>query len=357
MTKTHQSQTKPLLIVTAVSGLALGLLSGFSWFWWSWASAPMSHAASAPSKTIQIPHGTSIDQIGRELEAAGLIRSAKAWNLRIRWLSFNQKEGNVQAGTYKISPNQSLDQVVARIWGGDVVQESLTLPEGWSLRRMAQEFEAKGMFPAQDFLTASQKIPYQTFPWLPPNLPHLEGFLYPDTYKLPSGQATPEQVIEQMLRQFEAVALPIYQQHPSKSSLSLLEWVTLSSIVEKEAVIASERPLIAGVFLRRLQLGMPLGADPTVEYALNIQQTPDKPLTYQQVKVKSPYNTYLNSGLPPTPISNPGVESLKAVLTPEKTSYLYFVARYDGSHIFSKTLNAHESAQRDVHRQRKSERS
>ncbi len=128
--------------------------------------------------------------------------------------------------------------------------------------------------------------------------------------------------------------------------------MTLASIVEKEAVVGSERPLIAGVFFSRLQKGMRLESDPTVEYALGIRQTADQPLTFAQVKTVSPYNTYLNPGLPPGPIASPGLASLKATLAPEKTDYLFFVARYDGTHVFSRTLQEHEAAVTKIRKQR-----
>ena len=196
-------------------------------------------------------------------------------------------------------------------------------------------------------MAATQQIPLEDFPWLPNNLPHLEGFLYPDTYQIPTETITPEAIIAVMLSRFESVALPVYE--AAASDFSLLEWVTLASIVEKEAVIADERSEIAAVFNRRLEEGIPLGADPTVEYGLGIRQTPENPLTYAQVQTASPYNTYINVGLTPTPISSPGIASLEASLAPPGTEYLYFVARYDGTHVFSRTLAEHEAAQGAIH--------
>jgi UPF0755 protein len=159
-----------------------------------------------------------------------------------------------------------------------------------------------------------------------------------------------------MVRQFEQVALPLYQQQkqtsPVAQKLSLLEWVTLSSIVEKESVIAQERPLIAGVFWNRLQQNIALGSDPTVEYGLGIRQTAEQPLTYAQVNTPSPYNTYVNVGLPPGPIASPASASFKATLKPTRTDYLYFVARYDGTHVFSRTLAEHLAAQDRIHDRR-----
>ena len=153
-----------------------------------------------------------------------------------------------------------------------------------------------------------------------------------------------------MLTQFQQDALPVYQQ--AQTQLSLLEWVTLASIVEKESVVGKERRLIAGVFTARLQRGMRLESDPTVEYALGIKQTADRPLTYKQVGTPAPHNTYVNAGLPPTPIASPGLASLKATLNPESTEYLFFVARYDGTHVFSKTLSEHVAATKRIRRER-----
>ena len=233
------------------------------------------------------------------------------------------------------------------------MQLSFTIPEGWSLQDMASYFEAQGFFPAKDFLAAASQVPYGYYPWLPSGLPHLEGFLYPDTYQIEGDRVNAEAVVKQMLSRFEQVALPLYQKDQKQTKLDLKDWVTLASIVEKEAVIASERKRIAGVFSKRLQQRMNLGADPTVEYALGIRQTREKPLTFKQVETPSPYNTYINPGLPPTPIAAPGIASLEAALYPEDTEYLYFMARYDGTHIFSKTAAEHEAAIAQVDKQQR----
>ncbi|HTL88098.1 MAG TPA: endolytic transglycosylase MltG [Leptolyngbya sp.] len=333
-------------------GAAFGLSAWRVQSWWSFASSPVTSQAAADQGKrvmIQIPPGTSAQQIGEELAAAGLIRSAKAWEVWARWLMWKKPDGGFQAGSYDLSTGETLQSIAEKIWTGQVAQRSFTIPEGWSLKQMANYFEKQGFFRAQDFLAAANQVPYANYPWLPPNLPFLEGFLYPDTYQIEAGtDVTPKQVVKQMLNRFEQVALPIYNQNRSKTSLSLLQWVTLASIVEKEAVIPSERDRISGVFHNRLKKNMTLGSDPTVEYALGVQQTPENPLTYAQVATPSPYNTYITPGLPPTPIASPGIASLKAALTPEATDYLYFVARYDGSHVFSRTLAEHESAQSKI---------
>lgn len=333
--------------------IALGVATWASWDWWNRVSAPSQSQAIANTKAVQIriPPGTASQQIGQQLEAAGLIRSSEAWDLWARWLQWQDAKGGFQAGTYQISPTVPLSEIADKIWHGRVVLQSFTIPEGWSLRQMAAYFEEQGFFPATEFLAAASQIPREEFEWLPADLPHLEGFLYPDTYKTNSDRITAQDVVQQMLRQFEQVALPLYQQGKNQTSLNLKQWVTLASIVEKEAVVPQERARIAGVFSARLRQGVPLGADPTVEYALNIRQTAAQPLTYEQVNTPSPYNTYRNSGLPPTPIASPGVASLKAALYPEDTPYLYFVARYDGTHVFSRTLAEHNAAQAAIRKQ------
>ncbi len=327
-----------------------GLVAGQSWAWWSWAKSPVL-ASEGPTKEesfveINIPSGTAANQVGQMLETSGLIRSTTAWKLLNKWKSFRGEGNGVQAGSYVISPSQSLGEIARTIWEGDVVQTSFTIPEGWNREKMAALFEDEGLTTADEFLAATEKIPYDRYPWLPKGIPHLEGFLYPDTYQIDSGEVSAEQLVDIMLQRFEKVALPVYQGQPS--DYSLLDWVTLSSIVEKEAVVPEEREQIASVFARRLKEGITLGSDPTVEYGLGIVQTPENPLTYAQVETPNPYNTYINAGLTPTPIASPGIASLKASVAPAPTEFLYFVARYDGTHVFSRTLGDHESAQGNI---------
>jgi len=338
--------------------VTLGLCAWAGWSWWSSVSAPSQLAAPpTPNETkattvlFQIQPGTATQEIGRDLEAAKLIRSATAWDLWARWLQWQEPKGGFKAGTYHLSPTQPLSVIAEKIWNGQVVQRSFTIPEGWSLQQMAAYFAEQGFFSATDFLAAASQIDRNQYPWLPADLPHLEGFLYPDTYKLNGDRVTPQVVVQQMLNQFQQVALPVYQQGRNQTDLNLRQWVTLASIIEKEAVVPHERSRIAGVFSSRLQQGLPLGSDPTVEYFLGIRQTAAQPLTFAQVKTPSPYNTYLNPGLPPTPIASPGLASLKAALYPENTPYLYFVARYDGTHVFSRTLAEHEAAQAAIRKQ------
>jgi UPF0755 protein len=286
--------------------------------------------------------------IAQELESAGVIRSSLALRLWVTWQSLRSNESvALRAGTYDFATNQSLPEVVSQIQTAKSSEVRFTIPEGWSIAQMADLFEKQGFFAAKDFVASAQRVSPRRRNWIPEDVPSLEGFLFPDTYQILPSEATPDRIIDLMLDRFEQVALPVYQENQSgkpKVKVSLKDWVTLASIVEKEAVIESERRIISGVFWNRIRKNMRLESDPTVEYGLNIKQTPENPLTLEQVRTDSPYNTYLNEGLPLGAISSVGLASLKATLDPATTDYLFFVAKFDGSHVFSRSLEEHEKA-------------
>ncbi len=335
-----------------LQAMALLLVLTTTLAYWQWQQWLQPVGGSAPVQVV-IAAGSTGRSIGQQLYQAGVIRSSLAWHL---WSRTFGRDWIFQAGTYLLDPNQDMLTLANQLRQGKVLQARLTIPEGWQIEQIAAALAERNWLEAETFIAAAQVIP--PLEWLPKNLSSLEGYLFPDTYLFPVEQvqgSLPDRekaqlVINAMLQRFQAVALPLFEQHPTP--LSLHEWVTLASIVEREAVVPEERPLIAGVFLNRLKRGMPLAADPTVEYALKIRQTPDRPLTWAQVRTPSPYNTYLNPGLPPGPIANPGLASLVAVLQPQETEFLYFVARHDGTHVFSKTLAEHEAAQRQIMQER-----
>ncbi|MGQ9864702.1 MAG: endolytic transglycosylase MltG [Pseudanabaenaceae cyanobacterium] len=327
----------------------LGLGWGSSLWWLQVSAAPyQDQDGDPPILRFAVPAGASLSAIARELEAAGAIRSALALRLWLEWQSRVAGRPQIlQAGTYDLSLGWSLAEVVAAMQQSRADEVRVTIPEGWNLQNMGQYFAAQGLFSDEAFQAAVRDPQiWRRYTWLPANLSSLEGYLFPDTYHLAVANLTPAVAIDAMLRRFEEVALPLYRDYQQRNAnpLGLHEWVTLASIVEKEAVLASERRTIAGVFTERLRRGMRLEADPTVEYALGIRQTKEQPLTLAQVRTESPYNTYLVTGLPPGPIAAPGKASLAATADPEPTEYLYFMARYDGSHIFSRTLAEHERA-------------
>lgn len=358
MTTRNKKQPRPQsttsnrsqVLVTAIPA-ATGILLLLGWAGWRSLTAPVATSDEATPVQFTVESGISGNQIGAELAQADLIKSTKGWKVWTKLKQATDSSGDFKAGTYLVSPNQSLSEIANKIWSGEIMLTSFTIPEGWSTVQMGEYFESQGYFTAEEFEQAVTTIPYEQYPWLPEDLPILEGFLYPDTYKISSDRLSdPQAVVNAMLDRFEQIALPVYQ--AAQPEMSLLDWVSLSSIVEKEAVVGDERTLIAGVFTARLDRGMRLESDPTVEYGLGIRQTADQPLTYAQVGTPSPYNTYMNTGLPPTPIAAPGIASLEATLNPENTDYLFFVARYDGTHVFSETLSEHEAATREIRRQR-----
>ena len=350
--KYKQISDQKQIIAAKVVSVAVGVILLLGWAGWRGLTAPVVKKSNEAQKVqFTVKPGVSGNQIGTELAQAGLIKSTNGWKIWTKFKQATDSSGGFKAGTYLVSPEESLAEIADKIWSGEIMQTKFTIPEGWSTMQMGKYFESQGYFSAAEFETAVTTIPHQQYPWLPQDLPILEGFLYPDTYKISSDLiSNPEAIVNTMLDRFEQVALPVYE--AAKPDMSLLDWVTLSSIVEKEAVIGNERPLIAGVFTARLNQGMKLESDPTVEYGLGIRQTADQPLTFAQVRTPSPYNTYMNTGLTPTPIASPGIASLKATLNPQSTDYLFFVARYDGTHVFSETLSEHEAATRAIRRQR-----
>lgn len=351
--KTTRQKNRASLAAKAIPA-TVGVLLLLGWAGWRGLTAPVEVKSQEDTeKQVQftVESGVAGNQIGAQLAQQGLIKSTNGWKVWTKLKQATDSDGGFKAGTYLVSPQESLSDIAGKIWDGQIMQVRLTIPEGWSTKQMAAYFESQGYFSAEEFENAVQEIPYDKYPWLPQDLPILEGFLYPDTYKISSDRTSnPQAIIYTMLDRFEQVALPVYE--AENPDMSLLDWVSLASIVEKESVVGEERRLIAGVFTARLEQGMRLESDPTVEYGLGIRQTADQPLTYAQVGTPSPYNTYMNTGLTPTPIASPGVASLKATLNPENTDYLFFVARYDGTHVFSETLREHEAATREIRRQR-----
>ncbi len=226
---------------------------------------------------------------------------------------------------------------------------SATFPEGSSIYKMGEILNAGGYLSSEAF----QEYAYQEaepewmvkYPYLAQiPIKSLEGYLYPDTYIF-SRYMSARRLALVMIRRFDEVVIPFWATAQSDTKLSLHQIVTLASIIEKEAEKPEERPIIASVYLNRLRIGMKLDADPTVKYAL---EDPHKKVYLNDLKVKSPYNTYRNPGLPPGPICSPSLDSIKAAVYPAKTNYLYFVANKNGSHIFSATWEEHQKARAKV---------
>ncbi len=291
--------------------------------------------------TVTIRRGSSLQEIGELLEQKKLIKSK---NFFIFYARLKGKERQIQAGEYQISDTWPLGRILAQIAGGRVVIHRVTIPEGYTVAQIEELLVRKGIADRVRLREALNSGNF-TFSFLSGTLSgpqRLEGFLFPATYEFPAG-LTEQEILTIMLQRFQKAFTPELQHRAQVMGLSIREVVTLASLVEREARLEAERPIIAAVFLNRLRRGMRLESCATIQYILGRQK---ERLTYQDLRIPSPYNTYLHEGLPPGPICNPGLASVKAVLYPAEVDYLYFVARGDGSHYFSRTLGEHQTAAR-----------
>lgn len=284
---------------------------------------------------IEIPKGTSFKTVAAMLVDNNIINSEWKFNILSKLEEFDK---NVRAGEFELHTAMTPRQVMETIRSGKVYMHRVTIPEGYTLKQIAAKVQEANLGSIDKFmeLTHDSKllqkydIPAET----------MEGYLYPDTYYFSKG--TSEQAImERMLRQMQTRITPEMRKKAEDMGMTLHEVLTLASIVEKETGKAAERPLIASVFHNRLARGMRLESDPTAVYGVDLM---GGSVTASHVRVESPYNTYKISGLPPTPIANPGIDAIKAVLNPADTKYFFFVAKGDGGHVFSVTYEQHLKA-------------
>ena len=278
---------------------------------------------------VQIPAGSSTLRIARQLEEAGVLRSRYEFYV-LRWFRY----GVLKAGEYKFDHAAPALDVYDRIARGDVYTVALTVPEGANIFDIATKVEEAGLGSKQDFVRAAMGN-VNLVSDFDPSAKSLEGYLFPNTYRF-SPSISPAQMIAVMVRQFRAAAEQIGLNHDVR------QVVTLASIVEHETALDSERPLVASVYANRLQKKMPLAADPSIIYGLQLENRWRGAIYESDLKRDTAYNTYVHAGLPPSPIDNPGLPSLKAALNPAQTDYLYFVAAGNnpqGKSVFSATLD------------------
>ena len=293
---------------------------------------------------VTIPAGTGTTGIAARLEQAGVIRSRYAFDAYRR-----VAKGTLHAGVYRFDHPAPLAEVYSRIAKGDVYTLTLVVPEGFNLFDIAAAVEAAKLGKAADFLAAAQANT-SLIADLSPNAKSLEGFLFPDTYKF-SPFATQTQMLLAMVKRFRQVAAQLKLITPDgKPTEDLNRTITMASLIEKEVHIDSERPLVAGVFINRLAINMPLATDPSVTYAALLNGRWRGTIYQSDLAFESPYNTYRHAGLPPGPIANPGVAAIKAAMNPTHTDYLYFVADASGNTRFSVDLKEH-AAQVQAYRQ------
>jgi len=308
--------------------------------------APPAGLTPSSSQTVllTVREGESVRDVGERLEKEGVVSSAILFRIMVALEGY---EGQLKAGDYEFEKGMPTVQVIDRLRKGITSPLVVTIREGMRAEEIADLMQSKGVVSRQSFLEAIQSSYDFAFLLNKPVRANLEGYLFPDTYFF--GRTTSvEDAVKQMLENFDTKFSQDLRQEAANLGLSVHTVVTLASIVEREAQVPEERPIIAGVFLRRLRLGIPLEADPTVQYAVGNDPASvaefgywKKELSQQDLEVDSPYNTYRRMGLPPGPIANPGLASIEAVVRPAQTNYLYFVAKPDGSHAFAETLEEH----------------
>ena len=288
-------------------------------------------------RDVSFPPGSGIRKLATELKSGGIIRSSWHFILVTR---LRGDAHRLKAGDYRFNDGMTPDVILKKLVTGDVDYLKFSLPEGYSIHQIAELLEQKGYFKQVVFLGKCRDTALLSRLGL--GEPSVEGYLYPATYNLSRG-GSEEQLISQMVAQFEKKYAELTAGGGGVGGLSRHAVVTLASLIEKEAISAEEKPLIASVFHNRLRIGMPLQSDPTAVYG--VRAFAGK-VTRADIERPSPYNTYLIQGLPPGPMGNPGAEALEAALHPAVTQYLYFVARQDGTHQFSRTLEEHNRAVR-----------
>ncbi|MEX0749247.1 MAG: endolytic transglycosylase MltG [Dehalococcoidia bacterium] len=292
-----------------------------------------------------VNEGDSAAAIGDELEAQGIVRSALLFEVLV---ALNGVGSDLEAGEYELDRGMTAIEVVHRIAEGKTASRVLTVPEGLRIEEIGELLEVNGITTKDAFLAALVKSEYSE-PFLQQiATDDLQGYVFPAGYEF-GRSTTAEQVAATMLRGFQTNVFDEVSREGQ--AMTFHDVVTLASIVEREAATAEERPIIASVFLNRLRLGIPLQADPTVQFAVaadpaSVEQYGywKRELTLDDLKIDSPYNTYVYGGLPPGPIANPGLDSVLAVIRPASTEYLFFVAKADdGTHVFAETLEEHEA--------------
>jgi UPF0755 protein len=284
---------------------------------------------------ISFPAGSGIRKLAGQLKSAGMIRSSWHFILVTRLRGQAQR---LKAGDYRFNDAMTPPMILGKIAAGDVDFQKFSLPEGYSIYQAAELLEQKGYFKKAVFLGSCQAA--GLLKRLGLSGASVEGYLFPATYNL-SRSGNEEQLIDQMVAQFEKKYAEVTRLKVNDNGMTRHQIVTLASLIEKEAVSSEEKPLISSVFHNRLRIGMPLQSDPTAVYGVRAFSGK---VTKTDIERPSPYNTYLIKGLPPGPIGNPGVDALLAALKPATTQYLYFVARQDGTHQFSRTLEEHNRA-------------
>ena len=285
-------------------------------------------------ETFVVKERSSLKEVAQDLENRHLVRSKTLFVLWARIMGYSK---GIKSGEYILSASMPPVKILEKLRLGLIQTHIITVPEGYTRRQIADLLHERGLADKNQFLALTEDA--SVLKNYGVSGPTLEGYLFPDTYLFGRG-ISPSVIVDTMVRRFWQMVGP-FRDKAGETGMPMEEIITLASIVEKETGRPEERPLIASVFLNRLKRGMRLESDPTVIYGMDEF---DGNLKKNDLNRATPYNTYLIRGLPPGPICSPGLESIKAVLYPARTDYLYFVSKNDGSHHFSRTLSEHNRA-------------
>ena len=300
-------------------------------------------ASNSPvEQNFEIIEGEGVNIIASNLQRKGLI-SQKLWFEISIWSK--DKEKNIVAGTYILRPNMSIPEIIDIITTGKAQRKdrSITIPEGWNNKQIGEYLASEGIASKEDFLKEASLLekyrPHFEFLQNIPRERTLEGFLFPDTYKVIQGKTTTGQIVEKMLMNFRDKLTDTLKDDIKKSKHSMYDIITMASIIEKEVPLENDRKIVSGVFWNRIDSGMPLDSCATVSYILGVNK---KQYTFEDTRIDSPYNTYINKGLPLGPIGNPGFSALKAAVYPQDTDYVYFLSDPETKEtFFARTLDEH----------------
>lgn len=301
--------------------------------------SPAASKSEGREVVVAVPVSATANQVAEILKQDGLIRNPGFFSLYARYTGLDSQ---IKAGEYRLSSSYSTQELLRELVEGRLSEQSFTVPEGYTTAQIADLLASKGLASKTEFLKAvsAAEFDYPFLQDLPTGEKHLEGYLFPDTYQVDSD-STAASIIDMMLERFAAEMEELdYAAEAEKNGVTLQEAVIIASLIEREALVDTERPLIAGVIYNRLKIDMPLQLCASVQYALGATKTE---LSYQDLEIDSPYNTYKIYGLPPGPISMPGRKSLLAAVQPTATDYLYYVAKADGTHAFAVTMAEHEA--------------
>ena len=289
---------------------------------------------------VEIPRGATATDIRRRLVDAGIVENDITMRAALLW---SRQGGKLKAGEYRFDRPLSALEVIDRLVRGEVFTRRITFREGLTIAEMAQVFEMQELGQADDFVAAAKNV--TLIADLDEAAPDLEGYLFPETYTVSRSTSAPE-LVAAMVARFRDNFPEASRQRAAAEGFSVRQAVTLASLVEKETARGEERPMVSAVYRNRLKIGMGMQADPTVIYALQRARRYNGNIRRVDLEFDSPYNTYKYRGLPPGPIAAPGKAALDAAIAPAAVSYLYFVSRNDGSHVFADTLAEHN---RNVH--------